>query len=335
MANNKQEYIEVQHKTAFVTGASGFIGRHLIRDLLENNYTVTALVLPGEATPPNWGSQVRTVEGDIRALNSLANEIGAFDVVFHLAAIVSDWGGLQEHIDITVTGTSNAIELALQNDAHFIVTTSVCAYASSLAKGYITENTPLGKPASNYEFCKQEQERVTQKAVSQHNLKASIVRPGNVYGVDSGPWVNTLVDMMRQSKPVLIGSGDWDAGLVHVKNLVQIMLLIADSNYVKGDIFLGSDGFGITWKTYIKALSRIAKTKEPKHVPNQVARLLAPVLEWHGKLTRRAERPLITRQAYRLTGGANEFSTVKARQCLGYEPSVSFEQAIEELESHF
>lgn len=325
----------MEKKTAFVTGAGGFIGRHLVRDLLKNNFQVTALIFPGEAVPAKWNGQVKMVEGDIRTLDTLDDKIGSFNVLFHLVAVVSDWGQRQEHVDITVKGTEHAITLALKHQAHFIVTTSVCAYADALGKGRLTEQSPVGHASSHYEFCKQEQERVTLDAVKRNNLKATIVRPGNVFGVGSQPWVNLPLELIRSGKPIMLGKGDWDAGLIHVSNLVHLMLLIADSNYHKGDVFLGSDGFGITWQEYWHRLAEVAKAPEPKSIPNILGRMLAPVLEGMGRLINQKERPLITRQAFRLTGGENNFSTEKSKTFLSYQPPVSFEQAMDELAEHF
>lgn len=322
-------------KTAFITGAGGFIGRHLVEQLLAEGVAVTALMMPGEPVPQAWGERVRTVTGDVRTLTESAEDIGPFDTLFHLAAVVSDWGARQDHVDTTVHGTEQAIELALNCNAHFVVTTSVCAYASALAKGRITEDTPVGSPTSPYEFCKQQQEKVTLNAVKDRGLKATIIRPGNVFGVGSGPWVNILVDIMKQGKPCVLGSGDWDAGLVHVRNLVTLMIAAARSNYRNGDIFLGSDGFGITWKTYTRRLAEVAGAPPPKSVPNLAAKALAPVLEWIGHARKQKERPPITRQSYRLTGGPNEFSTEKCERLLGYKPMFSFEQAMLELSEEF
>lgn len=325
----------MRKRTAFVTGAGGFIGRHLVKDLLAKDYQVTALMFPGEPVPKQWGERVKLVEGDIRTLDTFANEVGSFDVLFHLAALVSDWGGRQEHVDITVTGTEHAISLALLNKAHFIVTTSVCAYADALGKGELTEESPIGQPSSNYEFCKQEQERVTLDAVQHNDLKATIVRPGNVFGVGSQPWVNLPLELMRKGKPIMMGKGNWDAGLVHVSNLVHLMLLIADSDYKQGDIFLGSDGYGVTWHEYWHRLAEAAEAPLPKSIPNIAGRILAPVLEGIASAVNQKERPLITRQAFRLTGGENYFSPEKSRTLLSYKPSVSFEQAMNELTTHF
>jgi len=325
--------------SAFVTGAGGFIGRHLVHQLLNENVAVIALMMPGEVRPEEWGSdedgRVRSVIGDIRSLDKLAEEIGPTDVIFHLAAVVSDWGAQQTHVDITVKGTELAIELALKYDAHFVVTTSVCAYASSLAQGVLTEDDPVGTPASAYEFCKQEQERVTKAAVKTKQLKATIIRPANVFGVGSGPWVNGLLDNMRKQNPCLLGSGRWDAGLVHVNNVVAMLIAAARSDATQGDVFNAADGFGVTWETYARRLAQAASAPVPKSIPNLAAKCAAPILEKLGHLLKRKERPLITRAAFRLLGGPNEFSIEKARKQLGYKPVVNFEEAMEELTEHF
>ncbi len=320
--------------SAFVTGAGGFIGRHLVRRLLAEQVSVVALMMPGEPVPLEWGERVRVVIGDVRRLLELREQIGPVDAIFHLAAIVSDWGSTQSHVDVTVKGTEHAIDLAIGWDAHFVVTTSICAFASALAKGPLNEDSPVGVASSAYEFCKQEQERVTREGVSR-GLKGSIVRPANVFGVGSMPWVNFLVLKLREGAPCLLGSGDWDAGLVHVNNLVDILVATARSEYVHGEVFIAADGFGVTWKEYLQALAKIAGTEPPKSMPNWLARTLAGTLEWWGNLRGQAERPLLTRQAYRLMGGPNEFSTAKAQRLLGYRAPVSFDAAMAELAEHF
>lgn len=324
-----------QIESAFVTGAGGFIGRQLVLRLLDEGVAVIALMMPGEAEPEDWAGRVRIVTGDIRSLDELADLIGPMDVIFHLAAMVGDWGARQTHVDITVRGTEKAIALALNNDAHFVVTSSVCAYGSALAKGALSEDDSLGTPASSYEFCKQEQERVTRTAVETNGLKATIIRPANVFGVGSAPWVNGLMEGIRQGKPCLLGSGRWDAGLVHVTNVVAILIAAARSDYTSAEVFNAADGFGVTWETYVRRLAQAANAPPPKSFPNVVAKYAAPVLETLGRLLNRKERPLVTRTAFRLLGGPNQFSVKKARELLGYRPEVNFEQAMTELAEHF
>ncbi len=322
-------------KNVFITGAGGFIGRHLVADLLEKNITIKALLLPTEAIPESWGGAVQIIRGDIRSLTDLADEIGEFDTLFHLAAIVSDWGGKQEHVDITVHGTEQAIALALKHNARFIVTTSIAAFGSKMGSGLLDETTERGAPASNYEYVKQLQEDVTLTAVKEHGLHATLIRPANVYGVGS-VWVNRFVDKLSKQEPALMGDGNWDAGLVHVRHVVQAMLLAAQSPTLpSGEVFVIADNPGVTWKQYLETLATTLDLPKAKSIPNWLARGLAPVLEGIGKLIGQKNPPLVTNLAYRLTGVESIFSNEKAKSLLGYEPNISLEQAMQEIKTHF
>lgn len=322
-------------KNVFITGAGGFIGRHLVAHLLEQGCNITALMLPGEPVPQSWAGRVRTVIGDVRRLNDLSEEIGEVDTIFHLAAVVSDWGSRQEHVDITVRGTEQAILLALRWDARFVVTTSIAAFASAMGSGRLSEATPRGVPASSYEFAKQEQEDVTLESVREHGLRAVIIRPANVYGVGS-VWVNRFHEFLAEKKPSLMGSGEWDAGLVHVHNLVNALALAGGKEDLdSGEIFVISDGHGVTWKQYLDALAHTLSLPAPKSIPNVVARVLAPVLEFFGNLLGLKKAPPVTRLAYRLTGVESIFDASKAQKILGYQPSVTLDQAMQEIQQAY
>ncbi len=322
-------------KHVFITGAGGFIGRHLVATLLEQNIAVTALMLPGELEPPQFAGQVKIVIGDVRELEKLSDQIGVFDTLFHLAAIVSDWGSKQSHIDITVKGTEQAIALALQHQAKFVVTTSVASFGSALGSGVLDETTEIGEPASSYEYVKQQQETVTLAAVNDRGLNAAIVRPANVYGVGS-VWVTRYVELLNQQKPALMGKGNWDAGLVHVHNLVDGLILVAKNEAIaSGEIFVMADDPGVTWQDYLSALSAHLGLPAAKSVPNVLARVLAPLLEGIGKLVKQKQAPLVTHLAYRLTGCESIYSNTKAKQTLGFNPSVTLDEAMDEIKRYY
>ncbi|WP_295800006.1 NAD(P)-dependent oxidoreductase [uncultured Microbulbifer sp.] len=318
-------------KDVFVTGAGGFIGRHLVAQLLEQGCNVTALMLAGEPVPAAWEGRVRTVTGDVRTLAALVDEIGEVDTIFHLAAVVSDWGARQEHVDITVHGTEQAILLALKWNARIVVTTSVAAFGSAMGTGILNEETPRGMPASSYEYAKQLQEDVTLEAVREHGLRAVIVRPANVYGVGS-VWVNRFREFLADEKPSLMGDGDWDAGLVHVHNLIDALLLAASrENAGNGEIFVISDGHGVTWKHYLDALAQTLSLPAPKSIPNIIARLLAPVMEFSGQLIGLKKAPPVTKLGYRLTGVESVYDASKAKSVLGYQPRITLDEAMREI----
>ncbi|MDT8273463.1 MAG: NAD-dependent epimerase/dehydratase family protein, partial [Desulfomonilia bacterium] len=78
-------------KKALVTGAAGFIGSHVVRDLLGEGVEVRALIRPGENTMNIDGLDVEQVTGDVLDPDAVASAITGVDTVFHLAAIFSIW----------------------------------------------------------------------------------------------------------------------------------------------------------------------------------------------------------------------------------------------------
>jgi len=129
----------------------------------------------------------------------------------------------------------------------------------------------------------------------------------------------------------LLGKGDWDAGLCHVDNLIQLMILAATKPHPNGEIYNAADGFGVTWAQYVTRLTQVLKLPKAKHLPRRVAQFAAPTLEAFAHLTKRKDAPALTRLAYRLMAENSIFSIGKAKYQLGYRPITTFEQAMSQL----
>jgi nucleoside-diphosphate-sugar epimerase len=97
---------------ALVTGATGFIGSHLVIELIGQKHSVRALVLPGEDASSLARQGVTVWRGDLLKRESLSGVCNDIDVVFHLAARVTDWGTKKQFHDAIYTATKNLIEEA-------------------------------------------------------------------------------------------------------------------------------------------------------------------------------------------------------------------------------
>ena len=75
-----------------VTGATGFIGRVLVRKLIEAQYCPAVFVLPEEEIPEDWKGKVHIIRGNITDSASVEKAMKGIGTVFHLAAVVTDWG---------------------------------------------------------------------------------------------------------------------------------------------------------------------------------------------------------------------------------------------------
>jgi 2-alkyl-3-oxoalkanoate reductase len=103
-------------KTALVTGASGFIGSHLVTRCLRDGYRVKALVRKGNPRIAELRrSGVEVVEGDVREEASVDAAVQGCGVVFHSAALTSDWGRCRISWTINVGGTRRVCAAALRH----------------------------------------------------------------------------------------------------------------------------------------------------------------------------------------------------------------------------
>ena len=112
---------------ALVTGATGFIGLYLVKELVREKHSVRALVLPGEDVSALEAQGVTVWRGDLSKRESLRGICNGIDVVFHLAARVTDWGTKKQFYDAIYTATKNLIEEASGNAARLVYISSVAA----------------------------------------------------------------------------------------------------------------------------------------------------------------------------------------------------------------
>lgn len=130
---------------ALVTGAAGFIGSHVVRELMKENVEVRAMILPGEDTRNIDGLDVETVQGDVRDRAGVRNAVKGCRVVFHLAAIYALWlprMSLME--EVNVDGTYNVLRACLDEGVERAVhTSSLVVFAGQCRNTDSNENSPF------------------------------------------------------------------------------------------------------------------------------------------------------------------------------------------------
>jgi UDP-glucose 4-epimerase len=165
---------------ALVTGGSGFLGRHLVKELLKQGYDTTVYDLD---TPPEfWGNNkglphLDCINGDILDYESLTRAMQGCDVVFHTAAIADlDKTRLvpRQTMQVNVVGTANCLEAARESGVgRFLFASSVYT---------------AGKWGSFYRVSKQAGESLCKTYYEEYGLKYTILRYGSLYGRDANHW---------------------------------------------------------------------------------------------------------------------------------------------------
>ena len=318
-----------------VTGALGFIGRRTIDALLELGATeIVAFDLPGLSMPTEWKNKVTYIDGDISRQADVERAMSGAGTAIHLAAMVGDWIPLPQHEKVTVEGSRLLFDAALKNDTRVVLSSSIVVYADKLTSGPNPEDKVWGASVGPYSYCKQKQETLAWDYYNNKNLPLSIVRPANVYGPGSKPWVHDVVDTLKTGSPVLINGGDFNAALVHVDNVVQLLLLAATKEAALGQVFNGGDGNTTSWRTYMSDLANTLNLPAPKSAPLWLLKPLSGVIEKTWRLLNLKKRPPLTKEALNLVGAETIIPIDKAMELLNYQPRVTYSEGLEQVKNY-
>lgn len=167
----------------FVTGATGFLGKPLVLELIQQGYEVRILTRPSSEVGffENL-ARVEIVQGDILDPPSLEQAMQGCQVVIHAAALFRFWGQAQSFSDTNVTGTENVLQAACRLGVTRFVYTSTIAVAGEIEPGTVITEKTSPNPVDPYQASKLRSEQVVQHYHRQCGLNTVILRLGALYG---------------------------------------------------------------------------------------------------------------------------------------------------------
>ncbi|MFH1136257.1 MAG: NAD-dependent epimerase/dehydratase family protein [Pseudomonadota bacterium] len=316
---------------ALVTGAAGFIGARLCRELRRRGDEVLALALPGENVDHILNNITKTVTGDITVPESLARAVEEVDVVYHLAARVLDYGSRDQFYRPIFSGTSNLVEAMRGRAGRFVQVSSIAACGLGRHLRDVKEADPARKSGVPYNDAKADAEVVVRKNHENFPQGTVIARPANVIGPRSA-WVDEVLRQFRRGPVPLLDHGRHSASLVFVDNLVDGLILAGTTPEASGQIYHFRDDWDVTWKRYLTDLSALIGKKPSLSLPFGWAWNLGAVLE--AVLTPLGLRPPLTRLAAGVMGRDNDVDATKAREELGWRTKVSYSEAMAEISAY-
>ncbi|WP_295684215.1 SDR family NAD(P)-dependent oxidoreductase [uncultured Nevskia sp.] len=304
-------------RTAFVTGADGFIGVNLVEELLAQGWEVTAMHRADAKLQRLEQLAAQRVIGDVTDHRSLRAAMPAqVDVVFHAATNTSLWSRQRiEQLKVNVKGTRNAVRVALETRAgRFIHTSSLVAYG--LHGGTVSEDTPsrgLGSTI-NYVRSKALAEREIRQGISR-GLNAVIINPAHVIGPhDEHNWSRVFRMVERGRLPAMPGGG---GSFCHVRSVVRAHVAAVDRGRAGANYLLG--GADSSYIGLARAIAKLMKVPvRPRSLPLPALRVLARLDELMSPLLRR--EPELTVDAIELLSTTLYCRNGKAVAELGYEP---------------
>ena len=320
-----------QTPLAFVTGATGMVGSHLARRLLDEGWRVRALVRPTSDTAllASWG--VDLVEGDVGdPAGAFTPHLDDVDYVFHCAAVISDWAPLDEMVRINVEGTRHLAEAAIACGRlkRFVYLSSMVVFGMNPQRDF-DETAPLIHTGDHYNLTKIRAEKLIHRFVQERGLQATIIRPPYVYGPRDRQLLPRVLASLQNGQFRFIGSGRTPFSLVSVANVVEVLFLAGTRPDVVGEVFLVTDGEPITRERFIEIICEETGYAKPAgHVPTWMVRLVCPVVEGIYSLRRATEPPLVNKFRLKFMATPLTYDIGKARRILGYEPKACTEESL-------
>jgi len=306
---------------AVVTGGTGFIGRFLVRELLDRGYGVRVVTRRPETLPP---ADVEVARGDLRRPETLPRAIEGADVVFHNAAYAADHGPASIFRDINVQGSRHLLEACRKTGVDRLVyTSSAGAYGFPRTMEPLTEDSPT-RPMNAYQHSKLEAERLL---LQDRNLEVSAVRPPLVLG-PGGEASRLLLQRLEQEKLPYFGSGDTFISLVHPVDAATCLRLAAE-RAPAGQVF-NAVSFVCTVQELFESLARALGVSPPRrHLPYPLAYGAAIAAEGVARL--RGTRPSLTRFRVKSFGTHRCISARKAQEVLGFVPRYDLAATVEDM----
>ncbi|HUO36100.1 MAG TPA: SDR family oxidoreductase [Candidatus Acidoferrum sp.] len=295
-----------------VTGGAGFIGSNIVDELLRREHSVTVLddLSSGkEANLDPARQKITFIKGSVTDLPAVKGAAHGADYVIHLAARTSVPRSVADPIEtnrVNIDGTLNVLVAARDAKAKrvvFAASSSAYGETPTLPK---TEQMPP-QPISPYGVTKYVGELYAQVFGRVYGLENASVRYFNVFGPRqdpgsqySGVLSRFMLAAIRGEQPVIYGDGEQSRDFTYIDNVVDETLRACDAPEASGRVFNGGTGARITLNQTLRLLEKISGKKiEARHEPPRAGDIRD-----------------------------SQADISLARQILGYEPQVMFEEGL-------
>lgn len=309
----------------FITGASGFIGRKLYDRYQALGCEVRGMDLQGDEARG-------IIAGDLTRPEGWKEHAAGCDLFINTASLVSLAGEWEAYKAVSLAGVRNSLDVAIAGGAkRFVHYSSIAAMGWDYEPG-ADETAPVAiGDVYRYGVAKGASEHTVLAAHAAGEIDCTIIRPGDVYGPGSRPWLLEPLKLARSGKLILPNRGQGIFTPVYIDDLVDGTLLAAGLDSGSGRIFILWGDEEITCRDFFANHWRWAGNKgRPPSLPLAVALKLTEGIWWvNRKLKRQDETTPDIMLMFARKGG---YSIENARKHLGWEPRVKLEEGLRRSE---
>ncbi|HEX2249957.1 MAG TPA: NAD-dependent epimerase/dehydratase family protein [Gemmatimonadales bacterium] len=264
---------------ALVTGATGFVGSHLVEVLLRSGVEVTALARSPQKAASLISQGTRVIDGHLHTVAALEQAVQGQDIVYHVAGTIAARSEA-DFLHANREGTRNMVAAAeAAGRERFILVSSLAAGGPAIRGSPLTGNEPA-RPVTAYGRSKLEAEQVVRAS----GLSWSIVRPPVVYGPRDRE-VLKLFRLARLGIAPLFGDGDQELTAIHAQDLATALVAVGQSSAAVGRTYIACHPEVFTTSDFSRAVGKaMGRSVMPLRIPAALGRGLLSVAEVSARL---------------------------------------------------
>ncbi len=309
-----------------ITGANGFIGSHLLKNLIERpGYSAVGMVRKGSRLFRLNDKEYPLITATLE--DRLDDVLSEFDAVIHTAARASDWGNYENFYQTNVRGTLNLMEAAVKSGVRrFIHLSSTVVYGFT---GHINIDERHERRPFKNNYCITK--TMAEEKLFQYcdNIELFVLRPSNVFGPQDTTSTLPFLQAIDRGLSGFPRGGRALTSPCFVQNLVHAVSLCMETEKGIGEAFNISDGHDIQWREFLGMMARELGSRPPSvSVPATPLYGLSLLLDALFRLFHSSKPPLVT--PYRIAQVTKDysFSIDRAKKVLGYRPLFTTEEGL-------
>jgi len=306
--------------TILITGATGFIGSHLIDELLKKKEKVRILARKVNRDEKLKQHGLEIYSGSLENIDSLTEATKDVKTVYHLAAML---GGpdvtYKQLYNTNVVGTENLIRACVKNNVkRFVYISSVAAMGPTR---HMADETTKCNPVTDYDKTKY----FSEIAVRKSELDWTIIRPTMVYGPGEIRNKAKMFRLIQKGFFAIIGNGKNLMSLVYVDNLIKGIILAGESKSSVKQTYIISDKRTYTMNEFVETIAKNENVRMPVHLPVFIAYISALFF----RILSIFKIPqLLSKDRIKNLTMNHSFDISKAIKELKYDPKISLDEGV-------
>jgi nucleoside-diphosphate-sugar epimerase len=311
---------------ALVTGASGFTGSYMVKNLLEHGVDVRAMVRKNSNLELLPSLPIDLVYGSLEDKESIENAVQGVDIVYHIAALFRAANvPNSEYWNVNVTGTENLLQASRDAGVKRFVHCSTCGVHGQIINPPADENAPID-PEDIYQETKWEGEKLALRFGKENGLPVTVVRPVGIYGPGDTRMLR-MYKSVQNGKFIMFGGGNVMYHLSYVTDIVEGFRLAGESEKAIGEIYIIAGESHTTLMQFARDIAEDLGVKPPRWKPpvwplNIAAHICEKIC-----VPLRIQPPIFPRRVHIFTHDRS-FDISKAKHDLGFAPKVDTKQGI-------